>query len=89
MSTAQPPTFGIEKIYVKDASLEVPNAPDSVRAKFWRPAAPGTSCGSTEASAIIVTGTKNIGMPMPSSTPATTDINKKDFKHINYTKIHR
>jgi preprotein translocase subunit SecB len=27
MSDVQPPVFGIEKIYVKDLSLEIPNAP--------------------------------------------------------------
>jgi len=27
MSEQQPPTFAIEKIYLKDASLEIPNAP--------------------------------------------------------------
>jgi preprotein translocase subunit SecB len=29
MSDAQPPTFGIEKIYVKDVSLEVPAGPQA------------------------------------------------------------
>ena len=29
MSDAQPPTFGIEKVYVKDLSLEVPSGPQA------------------------------------------------------------
>jgi preprotein translocase subunit SecB len=36
MSDAQPPTFGIEKIYVKDVSLEVPAGPQA----FMQPEQP-------------------------------------------------
>ena len=52
MSEAPQPTFGIERIYLKDLSVEVPNAPEV----FTQPEAPGMEVSINSAAREIQAG---------------------------------